>query len=75
MMAKRKIRVKLHGRDAHTAYIILPGHPEGIVPGCIARAVVLDDLLDYVGPRVHLGLDKDRRLIGIEILVSLNEVV
>jgi hypothetical protein len=69
-MAEPKIRVKLVGDDAHTAYISLPGHPEEAIPGVVQRTVCLDDLIkNFTGPRVHFDFDKDNRLIGIEVLV------
>jgi len=70
MMATPKIRVKLVGRDSHTAYIALPGHPEEMTPGVVSETISLDDIIDgYIGPRVHLDFANDKRLIGIEILV------
>jgi hypothetical protein len=37
----------------------------------VSKTVTLNDILDYKGPRVHLDLDKNGTLIGIEILVSI----
>ena len=72
-MADRKIRVRLVGRDARTAYVSLPGHTHA--PGVTSRTVRLASLLDYTGPMVHLDLDKHGRLIGIEVLVFDADVV
>lgn len=66
-MPKPKIRFKASGKDSDVAYIELPDHP-GMTPGCVAKTVTLDELVDYIGPRVHLDFDKDNHLIGIEIL-------
>ncbi len=60
----KKIHVKVSGENGNTAYITLPRHPDKSV----AKTVVLDNLMEYVGPRVHLDLDADGRLIGIEVL-------
>jgi uncharacterized protein YuzE len=74
-MNNQKIRVTLHGEDADTAYIELPGHPGAGTPGCVSKTIRLDDLMkDFQGPMVNFDLDKSRRLIGIEIIVfSANE--
>jgi len=66
-MADKRIRVKLSGEDDGTAYIALPGHR--VEFGIVAKTVRLDGILDYRGPWVNLDLDRDGRLIGIEILV------
>jgi hypothetical protein len=72
-MAKPKIRVKLLGADAHTAYIYLPGHG-GTKPGTIARTLNLDEIVaNYKGPRVHLDFNSEGEMIGIEVLVSTSE--
>jgi hypothetical protein len=77
---QQKIRVKLAGRDAHTAYVYLPDHPDNATPeeqtrGIVSRMVCLHDLIEsYSGPRVHFDFDKDGRLIGIEILVFGDDV-
>ena len=63
------IRLRMKSKYGDTAYIELSGHPELIVPGCIARSVELDGLLDYEGPKIYLDLDSANRLIGIEILI------
>ena len=66
-MPEQKIRVRLVGQDAHTAYISLPGHGEE--PGTVSKTLSLDALVDgYSGPRVHLDFDRDGTLIGIEVL-------
>jgi len=67
----RKIRVNLVGRDAHTAYVTLPGYRSE--PGVVSKTIVLRELTTYEGPHVHLDLDKDGRLIGIEILASIGK--
>jgi hypothetical protein len=69
-VAEQKIRVRLVGDDARTAYVALPGSPEEPQPGVVARSLNLADLvMQYSGPRVHLDFNKDGTLIGIEILV------
>jgi hypothetical protein len=73
----QKIRVKLIGKDAGTAYIYLPGFPNKSTAGCVARNITLDSLMrDYsgmpgykAGPHVHFDFNEDNLLIGIEILV------
>jgi hypothetical protein len=68
-MTDKKIRVKLVGDDAHTAYIALPGYPER-PEGVVSKTLILDAIVPgYKGPRVHLDFDKDGILIGIEVLV------
>jgi hypothetical protein len=68
----KKIQVKFVGKDAHTAYVELPGHrPEA---GIVSRSVRLDGLIeDYKGPAVNLDFDQAGLLIGIEILVYPSE--
>lgn len=69
-MKEKKIRVKLVGDDAHTAYIALPGYREGPEFGRVSKTLILDALVPgYKGPRVHLDFNKDGTLIGIELLV------
>lgn len=65
-MEEKKIRVQFADEEARTAYVALPGHRSE--PGIVAKTVLLDELLKYTGPQVHLDLDKEGRLIGIEIL-------
>lgn len=66
------IRVKLAGKSARAAYVYLPGHES--LPGKVSKTLSLDDLVaGYKGPRVHLDFSKAGELIGIEILVSVNE--
>ena len=66
-MTRRKIIPKTVGRDAHTAYIALPGHRDE--PGVVAKMLDLAELIEkYQGPRVHLDFNKRGVLIGIEIL-------
>jgi len=70
---KKFIRVKLVGRDARTAYVYLPGHQSR--PGEVSKTVSLDNIVEgYNGPRVHLDFNKTGELVGVEILVSENEV-
>lgn len=69
---KKCIRVKLVGREARTAYVFLPGHES--LPGEAAKTLSLDNIVEgYKGPRVHLDFNKAGELIGIEVLVSVNE--
>jgi len=68
-MAERKIRVEMTSNDSDSAYIALPGYPEQLVPGVVAKTLELGDLIEkYVGPRINLDFNKDGTLIGIEIL-------
>ncbi len=66
-MGQKKIRVRIVGSDAHTAYIALSGYrPE---PGVVAKTVRLDMLLDsYKGPLITIDFDKDGTAIGVEII-------
>ena len=65
----KKIRAKITGRWANTAYIALPGYPEQPKGGVVSRTICLDDLIDsFKGPRIHLDFDQEGVLIGIEIL-------
>lgn len=64
----KKIRVTMTGSDAHTAYVALPGHE--MKPGIVSCSIRLDDLIkDYHGPQINLDFDRNKRLIGIEVLV------
>jgi hypothetical protein len=66
-MEQQKIRVRISGRNAHTAYVALPGHRSE--PGIVATTMSLCKLIEeYKGPRVHLDFNRDGTLIGIEIL-------
>ena len=65
-MTKKKIRVKLVGKDAHTAYVALPGHRTK--PGIVSKTLTLSEMIEYKGPQIHLDLDKEGKLIGIEVL-------
>ena len=67
---EKKIRVKLVGRDAHTAYVYLPGYRDE--PAIVTKTFRIDDLIEgYKGPQVHFDFNRDGLLIGIEILVDL----
>lgn len=67
-MRGMKIRARMTGRWADTAYVYLPKHPEKCT-GCVAKTIDLVDLIPgYRGPRVHLDFDREENLIGIEIL-------
>jgi hypothetical protein len=48
--------------------LALPGHPGRGVPRAVAKQVRLLTLLQYVGPDIHLDLDADGHLIGIEFV-------
>jgi|LakMenE18May11ns_1017448.scaffolds.fasta_scaffold9487908_2 hypothetical protein len=62
-----KIRVKTN-QDSRTAYLKLPGYPEEITPGLVAKSISLDDIYDYEGPRVQLDFNKEGKLIGVEVV-------
>jgi hypothetical protein len=72
---KRKRYVRLVNHDSPIAdYLELRDHPHKPVPGCIARTVNLDVLIDdYCGPMLRLDLNKHNRPIGIEIIYSLDD--
>jgi uncharacterized protein YuzE len=67
IMPGLKIQVNLSRDEARVTYIALPGHRSRA--GIVSKTIVLDAILDYTGPLVHLDLDKNGTLIGIEILV------
>ena len=68
-MDLKTIRVKMT-RSKKTAYIALPGHPRGLVCGCVAKTLRLGNIIkQYNGPDVNLDFDSAGKLIGIEILV------
>ena len=73
MQEKRKVRFRLSAEDSGIAYIELQDHPGRGTQGCVWRTVRLNDLLDYVGPRIHLDLDSDNHLIGIEIIDNVDQ--
>lgn len=57
-----------------TLYVELPGHPKKSIGGAVTKTVQLDDIVSLsAGPRVSLDLDSQGKLIGIEILVSVND--
>jgi len=68
-MTKRNA-VLLSWDDANGAgYLSLPDHPGPGTPGCVKRSVDFAALApDVKGPQLILDLDKDNRVIGIEIL-------
>ena len=66
LKVEKKIRVEFEGEDAHAAYVALSGHRHE--PGIVSKTIILNEVLDFKGPHVHLDLDKEGRLIGIEIL-------
>ena len=69
MDVSNTIRLLMTSSTSMSAYIALPGHPEGCVPGIVGSTLSLDELInDYNGPRINLDFDKTSRLIGIEIL-------
>ena len=73
-MKERKIRAEITGDTAHTAYIYLPGRPERITPGIVAKSIDLSDLIeDYKGPWVNLHFNNESLLIGIEILARVED--
>jgi uncharacterized protein YuzE len=68
-MANGKIELKISQDDQDVAYISLPNHPGKEISGVVVKQLRLIELCeDYKGPDVYLDFDKDRRLIGIEIL-------
>jgi hypothetical protein len=66
-MVDGKIELRI-SRGDDDAYVSLPDHPGKGTPGVVKKTVRLSDLLDYKGPDLYLDLDKENRLIGIEIL-------
>jgi hypothetical protein len=67
------IRLRKESENALTAYLELPNHPHEAVSGCVSRTVDLDELLEYVGPKIYLDLDDKNQLIGIEVLASSSD--
>jgi hypothetical protein len=67
MMNKQPISVRFSG--SKTAYVTLPKHPH--TPGSVAQTIRVGELLEGIlGPHVNFDFDSEKRLIGIEILVS-----
>jgi hypothetical protein len=65
--AKKKIRVKLSGKQADTAYLMFEGHE--LEPGIVKKTVWISELIpDCKGPHFLLNFDKTGRVIGLEIL-------
>lgn len=56
------------GDDGDVAYLYLPAHPRIEAHGVITKQVRLADILHYSGPDIYLDLDKDGKLLGIEIV-------
>lgn len=51
------------------AYVYLPNHPGSGKAGVVAVQVRLKDVYpNYDGPDIHLDLNQDRQLIGIDIM-------
>lgn len=70
-MAKAKIRVKVTGKLSDTAYLKLPGFPDGPPQGVVSRTICLAELIkEFKGPQVNLDFNEQGVLIGIEVLVS-----
>jgi uncharacterized protein YuzE len=67
-MAQKKFELSVSDDDPDVAYLALPGHPGRGVPRAVAKQVRLLTLLQYVGPDIHLDLDADGHLIGIEFV-------
>lgn len=66
-MANGKIELRSGGK---VGYVSLPDHPGNGAAGFVVRQVRLHDLYpDYDGPDIYFDLDKDNRLLGIEILL------
>jgi uncharacterized protein YuzE len=69
-MADSKIELKVSEGDGNVAYVSLPDHPGKGTFGVVKNTLRLREIYsDYVGPDLLLDFDKERRLIGIEILV------
>jgi hypothetical protein len=67
-MMKPRITLSISEDDENVAYLALPDHPGRGAVGATAKQVRLRDLIEYAGPDLYLDLDKDGKLIGVEIL-------
>jgi uncharacterized protein YuzE len=65
---KHPIQLSVSEDDEDVAYLFLPDHPGSGVQKAVARNVRLSSLVDYAGPDIYLDIDKDGRLVGLEIL-------
>ena len=68
-MAIQKMNLTISDDDDDVGYLALPGHPGPGTPRAVAKQVRLKDLVTYVGADIHLDIDKDGNLIGLEVLV------
>jgi hypothetical protein len=67
-MTNHKMTLTISDDDEDVAYVTLPGHPGRGTPGAVVKQTKLRDLIAYAGPDIYLDFDKDRNLIGVEIL-------
>ena len=65
----QKIQLEISADDEDVAYLRLPQHPGSGLSGIVAKQVRLRELLEFKGPDIHLDLDPEGRLIGIEVLL------
>ena len=67
MSARKKIRVKLSGKQAETAYVMFEGYK--LKPGIAKKTVWVSELIpNYKGPRLLIDFDETGQAIGLEIL-------
>ncbi len=58
MASKPLFRLRCYDESPHTAYLELPDHPEGLVPGIVKRTVDVHAIIaDYHGPRLSIDFD------------------
>lgn len=67
-------RVRVHNNSCDTAYFELRDFPRDNSRGCVARTLMLHQLIDdYDGPSLILDFDHSGRPIGIEVLYGSGE--
>ncbi len=65
-----KIKIKMEDVYSDTAYIALPGYPDPVRSGVVAKTIPMETLIaNFHGPRVNFDFNEEGLLIGIEILV------
>ncbi|MAK65056.1 MAG: hypothetical protein CMF75_10020 [Maricaulis sp.] len=64
----RSYRFHLSSMSEGPAYLYLPAHPRGSIPGLVSRSIRLSTIIpDYKGDEVNLDFDAEGRLVGIEV--------
>ncbi|TWU14016.1 hypothetical protein CA54_28580 [Symmachiella macrocystis] len=71
-MSNQRIKFSSGQDEARSAYVTLPDNLE--TPGSVSKTIGLHEIIDdYQGPLVYLDFDGDKRLVGIEILLSVDD--